>query len=79
MTFEELTKLLEPLIVSEKGKEIRVKPEIIIEVHYEEIQKSTNYSSGLALRFPRVVRLRPDRDIKDIASVEDVQDLYYSQ
>ena len=79
VTFEELTKLLEPLIISEKGKEIRVKPQIIIEVHYEEIQKSINYSSGFALRFPRVIRLRPDKEVDDIASVEDVMDLYYSQ
>lgn len=79
VTFEELTKLLEPLIISEKQKEVKTKPEIVIEIQYEEIQKSTSYSSGFALRFPRVTRLRPDRNVEDITFLEDIQDLYYSQ
>jgi DNA ligase 1 len=79
VTFEELTKLLEPLIISEKGKEVKTKPEIVIEIQYEEIQKSTSYSSGYALRFPRVTRLRPDRNPEDITFLEDIQDLYYNQ
>ncbi|MGE0793399.1 MAG: ATP-dependent DNA ligase [Candidatus Woesearchaeota archaeon] len=79
VTFEELTKLLEPIIISEKGKEVKTKPEIVIEIQYEEIQKSNSYSSGYALRFPRVTRLRPDRNPEDITFLEDIQDLYYNQ
>jgi DNA ligase 1 len=79
VSFEELTQTLTPLILSEKGKNIRVKPEIVLEIHYEEIQKSTSYSSGYALRFPRVSRLRPDKDAEDSTHLEDIEDLYYSQ
>ena len=79
VSFEELTNLLEPLLISEKGKEIKVKPQIVLEIQYEEIQKSTSYSSGFALRFPRVSRLRPDRYVEDISSIEDVKELYYEQ
>ncbi len=65
LTFEELTKLLKPLILGEKGNEIKVKPKIVIEVAYEEIQKSPTYDSGYALRFPRFIRLRPEKRAAD--------------
>jgi DNA ligase-1 len=79
VTFSQLTDMLKPLIKSEKGKEITVKPKIIIEVHYEEIQASPTYSSGYALRFPRFVRLREDRDVEDISTLEQVEELYKRQ
>lgn len=79
VTYKEMTELLEPLIISEKGRTVRVKPEIVIEVHYEEIQKSTNYSSGYALRFPRFVRLRDDRRADELSTIEDIEDLYFGQ
>jgi len=80
VTFDELTKLLKPLITSEKGKNVKVKPKIVVEVAYEEIQKSPTYSSGYALRFPRVLRLRHmERKSEDIATVEEVEDYYFKQ
>lgn len=79
LSFIELTKLLKPLIKEEKDKHIIVKPKIILEVHYEEIQKSPTYSSGFALRFPRVVRLRPDKDVSEISSIKQVERLFKEQ
>ena len=79
VSFEQLTQLLLPLITEEKGKEVRVRPEIIIEVDYEEIQTSPTYSSGFALRFPRLVKLRSDRSAEDINTVEDVKALAEAQ
>ena len=79
-SFKELTKLLKPLITSESGKVVRVKPEIIIEVAYEEIQKSPTYGSGFALRFPRLLRLRTaDKKLTDIASLRQVKTLSENQ
>jgi DNA ligase-1 len=78
-SFNILTELLKPSIISEKGKIVRVKPEIVIEVNYEEIQKSPKYSSGYALRFPRFVRLREDRDVEDVSDLSLVQGLYEKQ
>ena len=46
---------------------------VIVTVQYQDIQKSTNYASGYALRFPRIKALRPDRGIDDIATVEEVR------
>jgi DNA ligase-1 len=53
ITFESLTKKIKPLIIEEKGKNVKIKPKIIVAVTYQEIQKSPNYDSGWALRFPR--------------------------
>ena len=75
--FEQMTNLLKPLIIEENGKEIRVKPQIVVEIAYEEIQKSPNYSSGYALRFPRVIRLREDRREPD--NLDRVEYLYHNQ
>ncbi len=79
VSFEQLTQLLQPLIIEEKGREVRVRPEIIIEVDYEEIQTSPTYSSGYALRFPRLFRLRVERSVDDINTVEDVRQLAEAQ
>ena len=79
LSFGQLTKLLLPDITEEKGREVKVKPKIVIEVNYEEIQKSPTYSSGYALRFPRLVRMREDRGINDINTLADVQELAEGQ
>jgi len=80
VTFEELTKELKPLIIEQKGKSITVKPKIIIEIGYQEIQKSPSYTSGYALRFPRVIRLRNmEKGLEDINTISDVENLYHQQ
>ncbi|MBW2992300.1 ATP-dependent DNA ligase [Candidatus Woesearchaeota archaeon] len=78
-SFEEMTELLKPLIKSEKGKHVFVKPKIVVELDYEEIQKSPTYSSGFALRFPRLVKLRPDKPVDEIATLNMVKQLYSEQ
>ena len=79
-TFKELSKLLEAHIISTEGKKVVIKPKIVIEVGYEEIQKSINYSSGYALRFPRFIRLRNDeKTVDDVNTLDDVQYLYQKQ
>ncbi len=79
LTFSYMTDLLKPLIIEEKGKVVRVKPKIILEVAYEEIQKSPTYSSGFALRFPRVIRIRDDKSVDEISTLEHIKQLYLTQ
>ncbi len=74
---EEITEKLEPLIVKEEGRDIEVQPEVIVEVEYEEIQESPTYTSGYALRFPRMKQFREDKEEAD--SVEKVENLYKQQ
>jgi|TARA_B100000315_G_scaffold259722_1_gene316872 DNA ligase-1 len=78
-TFEELTKKLTPLILKEKGKTVQVKPKIIVSVIYQEIQKSPNYNSGWALRFPRFTALRPDKPISEITSLKEIEKDFVNQ
>jgi DNA ligase-1 len=75
----ELTDLFKEFIISEIGKEIDIKPEVVFEIAYEEIQKSQNYESGFALRFPRLIRIRSDKSVEDVDSVQRVRELYGKQ
>ncbi len=79
ISFEQMTEELKPLIIFEKGREVKIKPKIVIEVVYEEIQKSPTYSSGYALRFPRFKRLRADRSNEEIVTIHEIEDVYYAQ
>ena len=63
----------------EKGREVWVKGEIVLEVGFEEIQKSPTYNSGFALRFPRVIQLRADMDIGDITSLGEIKEEFDKQ
>ncbi len=78
--FEEMTNMLEPLITSQAGKTIEVKPKIVMEVGYEEIQKSPKYESGYALRFPRLRRFRTEvKDLDDVDTLNRIKTLYKQQ
>ncbi|MBI2581389.1 ATP-dependent DNA ligase [Candidatus Woesearchaeota archaeon] len=80
LSFDEVTEMLRPLITEEHGRLVRVNPKVILEVAYEEIQKSPTYESGYALRFPRVIRNRSDeKGIGDINTIKDVERLYRQQ
>ncbi len=73
ISFAELTKKLTPHIIEEKGKSVKIKPKIVIAVTYQEIQKSPNYNSGFALRFPRFTALRPDKPLNEITTLEEIK------
>ncbi len=79
LTYSKMTDLISPLITAENGKEVTIRPEIIIEVNYEEIQQSPTYTSGYALRFPRVIRLRDDKGMDEIADINQIEMLYKKQ
>lgn len=77
--YKVMTSTLKPLIVDEKGRTTRVKPKVVIEVKYQEIQKSPTYKSGYALRFPAFDRIRDDKGPEDVDTIERVKKLYDSQ
>ena len=79
LSFSQLTKLLKGNILSKNGRTVEIKPNVIIEVEYEEIQKSPTYSSGFALRFPRVLRLREDLSLADVDNLKKVISLKTGQ
>ncbi|WP_457742014.1 ATP-dependent DNA ligase [Thermococcus sp.] len=75
----EFTKMLKPLIVREEGKFVEIQPKVVIEVTYQEIQKSPKYKSGFALRFPRFVALREDKSPEEADTIERIAQLYELQ
>jgi DNA ligase-1 len=77
--FQLMTDILKPLIVEEKGREVRVRPAVVVEVGYQEIQKSPSYTSGMALRFPRLIRIREDRSPEECDTIDRLKALYESQ
>jgi len=79
VSFEELTEALKPNIVREKGREVIIKPNIVVELKFEEIQKSPSYSSGYALRFPRLVRIRLDRSPDAASTLRQVEGFFKEQ
>tara|TARA_Y100000310_G_C20655770_1_gene801890 strand:- start:28 stop:1749 length:1722 start_codon:yes stop_codon:yes gene_type:complete len=76
LSFKELTKKLKPLIIKEQGRQATIKPKIVVTILYQNIQRSPTYSSGFALRFPRIIKLRPDRKEHDIASLKEISNDY---
>ena len=56
-----------------------VEPKLVIEVAFNNIQKSKRHESGYALRFPRIVRARPDKVISEIDTLERVDELFAQQ
>jgi DNA ligase-1 len=78
--FQKMTDTLKPLIIEEKGRSVKIKPKVVVEVGYEEIQKSPNYESGYALRFPRLIRDRTmDKGPEEADTIERVEELFKSQ
>ncbi|MDL5363719.1 ATP-dependent DNA ligase LigA [Halalkalicoccus sp. NIPERK01] len=71
----DLTDLLEPHVLAERGQAVELRPAVVFEVGYEEIQRSPTYGSGYALRFPRFLAVRSDKPIEEAASLADVRRL----
>jgi DNA ligase-1 len=75
----ELTDRLEDLVVARDGRDVTLDPDLVLEVEYEEIQSSTTYDSGFALRFPRFLGIREDLAPEDADTIDRVRTLYDSQ
>ncbi|HXW99545.1 MAG TPA: ATP-dependent DNA ligase [Methanomicrobiales archaeon] len=70
---------MKDLVVSQAGKEVTFEPRVVFEVGYSEIQTSPNYESGFALRFPRFVRVRDDKGVDEVETLESVRSRFQRQ
>jgi DNA ligase-1 len=75
----EMTKRLKALAVSEERNRVVVLPKVVVEVAYNEIQKSPKYRSRMALRFARITRIRDDKGAEDADTLERVRVIYERQ
>ncbi len=77
--FAEMTERLQALASSDDGYTVRLRPEVVVEVAYNEIQRSPTYPSGMALRFARIARLREDKRPAEATTLEELRHLYERQ
>jgi DNA ligase-1 len=77
--FIEMTARLQTLQLDDDGYTVAVRPEIVVEVTYNEIQRSPQYGSGFALRFARITRIRDDKGPAQINTLAELQALYERQ
>jgi ATP-dependent DNA ligase len=75
----EMTKRLKELALKEEPRRVYVIPKIVVEVAYNEIQKSPKYRCGMALRFARITRIREDKTPEEADTIQRVREIYESQ
>jgi DNA ligase-1 len=74
-----MTKWFLEHIVEDQGLRLIVEPRIVLEVAFNNMMHSDRHESGYALRFPRIVRLRPDKLPEDADTIERVRTIFESQ
>jgi len=62
--------------VRDVGYGYAVRPAVVLEAAFDSIQRSDRHASGFALRFPRIVRIRDDKPVEEIDTLERVEQLY---
>jgi ATP-dependent DNA ligase I len=72
----EFTQRFLAMTVQDQGLRRMVRPEVVLEVAFDSIQHSGRHMSGYALRFPRIVRIRDDKPVDEIDTLERVAELY---
>jgi DNA ligase-1 len=77
--FTDITKILLALKTKETEYTVYVRPSIVVEVAFNEIQRSPHYSSGFALRFARITRFREDKRPEDADTKQRLSQLYRDQ
>lgn len=75
----EMTKWFLEHTIEDQGLRLLVEPKIVVEVAFNNMMKSERHNSGYALRFPRIVRLRPDKLPAEADTIERVKEIYEKQ
>src|SRR5437588_2731304 len=65
--------------IEDQGMRLIVEPKIVLEVAFNNMMRSDRHNSGFALRFPRIVRLRPDKPTEEADAIERVREIYQQQ
>ncbi len=74
-----LTEWLKGHTLEDFGHFRTVEPQVVLEVAFNNIMRSDRHRSGFALRFPRILRIRDDKPVTEIDTVERVEEIYQSQ
>lgn len=77
--FGEMTSRLLSLKIKEEGNVVFVKPEIVVEVAFNDVQRSPRYKCGYALRLARILRIRDDKKPEEADDISSVEKIFQSQ
>jgi DNA ligase-1 len=75
----EMTKWFLEHKVEDQGSRMLVEPKIVLEVAFNNMMRSDRHESGYALRFPRIVRLRPDKLPEEADTIKRAKEIYEKQ
>lgn len=75
----DMTALLKRITIQDYGYQRSVKPQVVLEVAFDAVQKSKRHDGGYALRFPRIKRIRTDKSVSQIDTLERVRKIYEGQ
>jgi DNA ligase-1 len=74
-----LTAHFKATMIDQYGSVLRVEPKIVLEIAFDRIQESARHKSGYALRFPRIARIRDDKTVDQISTIDEVRRIYEGQ
>src|SRR4029077_1042428 len=76
---DQLTKHFKETTTARYGPVHMVEPRIVLEIAFDRIQESKRHKSGYALRFPRIARIRDDKNVDQISTIDEVRRIYEGQ
>lgn len=76
---EQLTRHFKETTTGRYGPVHVVEPQIVLEIAFDRIQESSRHKSGYALRFPRIARIRDDKTVEQISTIDEVRRIYEGQ
>jgi DNA ligase-1 len=75
----DMTAFFKAHTLADNGHFRTVEPTVVLEVAFNNVMRSTRHSSGFALRFPRILRIRTDKPVAEIDTLQRVEEIYNSQ
>lgn len=76
---DQLTARFKSITEARYGPVHVVTPQVVLEIAFDRIQESSRHKSGFALRFPRIVRIRDDKTVDQISTIDEVRRIYEAQ
>jgi ATP-dependent DNA ligase I len=76
---DELSKWFQEHTIEDFGFVRSVEPKVILEVAFNNLMRSGRHDSGFALRFPRILRIRRDKPVEEVDTLQRVEEIYASQ
>ncbi|HEX2122522.1 MAG TPA: hypothetical protein VHL59_12850 [Thermoanaerobaculia bacterium] len=74
-----MTEHFEATTIERHGPVHQVEPTVVLEIAFDRIQESKRHKAGYALRFPRIVRIRDDKTVEQISTIDEVRRIYEGQ